>query len=68
MWYSFRSPGLSSPLGRLTPRYFFLFYEKINGIVSLISLFDSSLLVYRNATDFSVLILYPHFTDLPDER
>ena len=46
-------------LGRFIPKYFILFIAMVNGIVSLISLSVFSLLVYRNARDFSVLILYP---------
>ena len=46
-------------LGRYIPKYFVLFVVMVNGIVSLISLSVFSLLVYRNARDLCVLILYP---------
>ena len=46
-------------LGRYIPKYFILFVAMVNGIVSLISFSTFSLLVYRNARDFCVLILYP---------
>ena len=46
-------------LGRYIPKYFILFVAMMNGIVSLISLSVFSLLVYKNARDFCVLILYP---------
>jgi len=46
-------------LGKFIPRYLVLFVAMVNGIDFLISLSDFSLLVYRNASDFYVLILYP---------
>ena len=46
-------------LGKFIPRHFILFDAMVNGIVTLVSLSDLSLLVYRNATDPYVLILYP---------
>ena len=54
-------------LGRFIPRYFTLFVAMVNGIDYLISLSDFSLLVYGNATDFCVLVLYPvNFVEFTD--
>ena len=46
-------------LGRYIPKYFILFVAMVNGIISLISLSDSLSLLYRNAIDSCILILYP---------
>ena len=51
--------ALDVSLGRYIPKYFILFVAMVNGIVTLISLSGFSLLVYKNARDFCVLILYP---------
>ena len=56
-WQSWFQPGLlpvqhfswcTLHIGRFIPRYFILLVVMVNGIDSLISLLDSSLLVYRN--------------------
>ena len=46
-------------LGGFIFKYFIIFITMVNEIVSLNSLSVFSLLVYRNARDFCVLILYP---------
>ena len=45
-------------LGKFIPRYIILLVAVVNGIASLISLSDFSLLVYRNASDFYILTMY----------
>ena len=57
--YNFSVYSSFVSLGKLIPRYFILFVAMVNGIYSLICLSDFSLLGYRNASDFCVLILYP---------
>jgi len=46
-------------LGEFLAKCFILYIAMVNGIVSLVSLSVFSLLVYRNARDFCVFILYP---------
>ena len=43
---------------RFIPSYLILFHEMINGIASLISLFDFLFVMLGNARNFSVLDLY----------
>lgn len=53
VWKSFISSVKS------IPKYFILFSAIVSGTVFLISFEDCSSLLYRNATDFYTLILYP---------
>ena len=57
LYFSDYRPFVS--LGSFIPRYFTLFDAIVNGISPLISLSGLLLLVYRNTTDFCILILYP---------
>jgi hypothetical protein len=50
---------------KFIPRYFIVFKAIVNGIISLISFSVCSLLVYKEASDFYMLILYP--ATLPKE-
>ena len=44
---------------KFIPKFFILFDDNVHGIVSLIFFWDTSLLVYRNTTDYCTHILYP---------
>ena len=59
MSYNFLCTVFFVSLGKFIPRYLIVFVAVVNGVDSLISHFDFSLLAYRNASDFCVLILYP---------
>ena len=57
-WSGLPLPSPFVSLGKLIPRYLILCVAMVNGIDSLITLSDFSLLVYKKASDFYVLILY----------
>ena len=53
------SPVSFTYLVKFIPKYFILFDITINGIAFLISFSDSLFSVYRNTTDFYMLIMHP---------
>ena len=57
--YNFLRTGFLTSFLRFIPQNFILFEAIVIGIAFLISLSVSSLLAYKNATDFWILILYP---------
>ena len=57
LWFSEYRSFIS--LVRFIPRYFNIFGLIVNEIILFISFSAASLLVYRNATDFCTIILYP---------
>jgi len=59
VFYSFQRTGLSPPWVSLFLGFFLIFGANVNGTVFLIHLSATSLLEYRNATDFYILILHP---------
>ena len=58
-FYSFPYGSPFASLVKFIPKYFIVFDATVNGIVFLISFSNVSLLVYRNATVFSMLIFCP---------
>ena len=59
MYYSLQSVESSDSLVKFIPKYFIPFDATISETTFLISCLDCSILVYKNASDFFVLPLYP---------